>query len=176
MKKTVLGIIFGLFSLPVFSNGIEDYYLNTYYPSYSNEYDKCRLMQNNEPARAGHAVCIVKVINKYFEDRDEGYLIVLGENKEGSHVASGIVDIYAYGLAEGGYEITSSIGNQMGSWGYPPVDWTFKKRKNKSYYDGSVTISTQTGFTNQGVTETTTHSFRVISPETGEYKFKYTTK
>lgn len=99
--------------------------------------------------------CVSKVITKDFRKLgDNLYYIVLGKTElDGCHACSGIVDLYA--ISSRGKVITSK-GINLGSWGNPPDEWKFTKRK-----DGKVIILTETFYMVGGDATHTKLSFSI---------------
>lgn len=99
--------------------------------------------------------CISNVISKDFrQSGDNLYYIVLSSLANGGFTSSpGVIDLYAYTKSN---QWIVEKGVELGSYGYPPRDWKFKKLKN-----GKIELQTESCLTHMGETECTEFTYTV---------------
>lgn len=99
----------------------------------------CFLMQETIDIHGDRAgwTCISNVISKDFrQSGDNLYYIVLSSLAHGGFAISpGVIDLYAYTKSN---QWIVEKGVELGSYGYSPGDWKFKKLKN-----GKIEIQTE---------------------------------
>lgn len=99
--------------------------------------------------------CISNVISKDFrQSGDNLYYIVLSSLANGGFTSSpGVIDPYAYTKSN---QWIVEKGVELGSYGYPPGDWKFKKLKN-----GKIELQTESCLTHMGEIECTEFTYAV---------------
>lgn len=147
MKKQILGTIIGLLSTAALADNST--FLQQFYPY--DAHNKCYVMEKGTESYSN--ICVQDIISKDFSQSGGNIYKVVrsGEAYGGIHAAPGIVDLYAYSPSG---TLIAKHREEIGTFGYPPSEWKFKKKKN-----GKEEINTEECVTGQGITECTKISF-----------------
>lgn len=131
MKKLIFSTLFGLYSATTLADN--NAFLQQFYPY--DAHNKCYVMEKGTESYSN--ICVQDIISKDFSQSGGNIYKVVksGEAYGGIHAAPGIVDLYAY--SPSGTLITKHR-EEIGTFGYPPSEWKFRKKKN-----GKVEIHTE---------------------------------